>query len=59
VLYYFPGEEVGEWVREPRAVYDVHLFLLQFHAGRFVASWQGEMALLFSVQHSIGRLSMG
>jgi hypothetical protein len=30
-------------------VHDAHLFLLQFHAGSFVASWQGERAQFFSV----------
>jgi hypothetical protein len=30
-------------------VCDAHVFLLQFHVGSFVANWQGEMALLFSV----------
>jgi hypothetical protein len=52
---YFLGEWVGEWL----VVHNVHLFILQIHACSFGASWQGEMVLFFSVQHSIGRLYMG
>jgi hypothetical protein len=40
-------------------VCDANLYLLQFHTGSFRASWQVEMALLFSVWHGIGMLSMG
>jgi hypothetical protein len=40
-------------------VHDAKLFLLQFHAGSFVDSWQGETALLFSVWHRVGRPSVG
>jgi hypothetical protein len=40
-------------------VHDVYLLLLQFHTGSFVASWWGEMALLFSLQHGVGKLSNG
>jgi hypothetical protein len=38
---------------------DAHLFVRQIHSSSFGASQQGEMALLLSVQHSVGRLSMG
>jgi hypothetical protein len=48
---------VGGWVGEPCVVCDAYLFLLQFHTGGFVSSCQGEMALLFSVWHGLGRLS--
>jgi hypothetical protein len=40
-------------------VRDVHLFILQIHASIFGNGRWGEMLLLFSVQHGIGRLSMG
>jgi hypothetical protein len=33
-------------IREPSVVCNAHLYLLQFHAGRFGASCQGEMVLL-------------
>jgi hypothetical protein len=33
-------------------VHDAHLFLLQFHSGSFVASWWGEMAVVFSAVQS-------
>jgi hypothetical protein len=46
------------WIVESCLVHDAHLFLLQFHTVSFGAGWQGEIALLFSVQHSIGNLSM-
>jgi hypothetical protein len=60
VLDYFPRVGWGEgWVEGSPAWCDAYLFLLKFHAGSFVASWEAEMALLFSVQHGIGRLSMG
>jgi hypothetical protein len=38
-------------------VHDVHLFILHIHANSFGAGWQGEMELLFSVWHCVGRLS--
>jgi hypothetical protein len=47
------------WDGEVHVVCDAHLFLLQFHAGSFVVSWWGEMALLISVQCGVGRLSLG
>jgi hypothetical protein len=37
---------------------DAHLFILQFHAGSFEAGWLGEMGPLFSLWHSVDRLSM-
>jgi hypothetical protein len=43
VLDYFPGGCVGKLC----VVHDAHMFVLQFHAGSFGASWWGEMALLF------------
>jgi hypothetical protein len=47
------------WVGELCMVYDARLSLLQFHTGSFGASWQGEMASMFSVLLGIRRLSMG
>jgi hypothetical protein len=55
MLDYFPGELVGE----SHVVCDAYLFILQFHASSFGASWRREMVPLFSVQCSIGRFSMG
>jgi hypothetical protein len=40
-------------------VVHVSLFVLQIHASSFGASWWGEMVPLYSVWHSIRRLSMG
>jgi hypothetical protein len=48
-----------EWVWESHVVLDDHLFVLQIYASSFGISQQGEMALLFSVWHQIGRLSTG
>jgi hypothetical protein len=33
--------------------------VLQFHSSSFGAGWWGEIEQLFSVQHSVGRFSMG
>jgi hypothetical protein len=55
----FSWSAVRRWVGKPCVMHDAYLFLLQFHAGHFVASWLREMVLLFSVQCSIGRLSKG
>jgi hypothetical protein len=56
-LNYFPG--VGRWVGEQHMVLDAHLYLLQFNAGSFGASYQGEMVWLFSVWCGIERLFKG
>jgi hypothetical protein len=42
-LDYFPG--VWGWVGELHMVNNAHLYLLQFHTGRFGASCWGEMVL--------------
>jgi hypothetical protein len=40
-------------------VHDAHLFFLQIHASSFAAGWQGEVAPLLLVQHSVGGLGYG
>jgi hypothetical protein len=55
VLDYFPSR----LVRESCMVHDAHLFILQLHSRRFRDCWWGEMVLLFSVWHGLGRISMG
>jgi hypothetical protein len=55
-LDYFPREG---WGGEPCMVCDAHMYLLQFHAGSFGAGSWGKVVLLFSMQHGVGRLSMG
>jgi hypothetical protein len=47
------------WVEEPCMLCDAHLLLLQLHTCSFIGSGRGEMMLLFSVRHSVGRLSVG
>jgi hypothetical protein len=50
-IIFLGWDGMGVWVGEPCMLCDAHLFLLQCHAGNFVAIWQGEMVLLFSVWH--------
>jgi hypothetical protein len=54
VLDYFPKQ----WVGDSHVVHDSHLLILQFHASSFGAGLLGEVIPLFSVLHSIRRLSM-
>jgi hypothetical protein len=54
----FQSAQGLHWIIFP-GVHDAHLFILQFNASSFGVGWWGEMALLFSVQCGIGRLSMG
>jgi hypothetical protein len=55
VLDYFPGVVRGEGVNRG-ATHGA--YLLQFLTDSFRAGWQVEMVLLFTVWHSVGRLSM-
>jgi hypothetical protein len=50
---------LGGWVGESHLVCDASLFIMQFHTSSFGTSWQGEMALLFSMQHGVEKLSTG
>jgi hypothetical protein len=57
-LDYVP-RRVGGWVGESCMVHDAHLFVLQIDISSSGARQQREMALLFSVQHGIGRFFVG